>query len=113
MVVQGRRGTLLVRDGASVEQALKAHFAWEVIQDVTCSRCSLKATVQQHAAAAGTDASPELQRLRSLVHARCSLPDCDFEALADAAGLMWQPQRTPLVKRLSIARPPEVCPMRA
>ena len=109
--VQGRSGVSHVREGASVEQALKAHFTREVIQDVTCSRCSLKATLQQQEAAADIDASsPELQRLRSLVHARCSLPTATLRSWRQHAGLIWRPQRTPLVKRTSIARPPEVCP---
>jgi hypothetical protein len=94
-----------VRDGVDVEAALKLHFGREVIQDVTCARCSLKATLQQADGAAG---SAEVQRLRGLLAAQCPLPDCDWEALAVAAGLFWQPRGAPLVKRTSIARPPEV-----
>ena len=99
-----------VREGATLEAALKLHFEREVIQDVTCTRCSLKATLQQANGAATAASSEAVQRLRALLAAQCPLPDCDWGALAAAAGLFWQPRGAPLVKRTSIARPPEVCP---
>ena len=98
----------VVSPGASLQEALAAHCCREVIRDAVCTRCSLKATLSQLPDSAAAATSAATQRLQGLLRAGCPLPDCDFEALAAAAGLAWQERRAPLLKRALIARPPEV-----
>ena len=102
--MQGPRGVCL-RPGASLEQALAAHFSREVIYGAACSRCSLRATVLH---APDTPRSTAVQQLHSLLRTCCPLPECNLECSADAAGLAWKQNSAPLLKRACIARPPEV-----
>ena len=76
--------------------------------------CQSKSVTRDSETVSSTDCGQEREtaevrrRLRELASSSGPSPDCDWERITAAAGLQWNVRRSPALKRITIARAPQV-----